>query len=257
MREDALGRRQARGHQEGRPVDGVEADDVLADEVDVGRPPLGEGGPVLGVAGGGDVVGQRIQPDIHYMCIVARHLHAPAEAGAADREVAEARLHEGDHLVPPAGRRDEVGVRLVEGQQLLLPGGEAEEVRGLAHPLHRSAGGGVFHAVALCQLVRAVEGLVAHRVPALVMAEIDLALRGQSLPQGRAGALVAGLGGADEVGDREAHGAGQVAEMLADPVGEGLRVLAGVVRRLLHLLAVLVGAGEEEHLPALQPPPAR
>ena len=34
----ALGRRQAGGHQEGGPVDAVEADDLFADEVEVGGP---------------------------------------------------------------------------------------------------------------------------------------------------------------------------------------------------------------------------
>ena len=36
--EDPLGQRQVRRHQEGRPVDRVEADDVLADDVHVRRP---------------------------------------------------------------------------------------------------------------------------------------------------------------------------------------------------------------------------
>ena len=40
MGEDALRRRDAGAHQEGRPVDGVEAQDVLADHVQVGRPVL-------------------------------------------------------------------------------------------------------------------------------------------------------------------------------------------------------------------------
>ena len=39
---------------------------------------------------------------------------------------------------------------------------------------------------------------------------------------------------------------GQVAEALRDLVGEGLRVEPGVARRLLDLLAVLVGAGQED-----------
>ena len=37
------------------------------------------------------------------------------------------------------------------------------------------------------------------------------------------------------------------------PVDMGLRIDAGVVRRLLDLLAVLIGAGQEEHVVAVQP----
>ena len=39
--DDALRQLDAGGHQERRPVDGVEADDVLADQVDVRRPVAG------------------------------------------------------------------------------------------------------------------------------------------------------------------------------------------------------------------------
>ena len=64
-------------------------------------------------------------------------------------------------------------------------------------------------------------------------------------PQRLDGALVALLGGADEVVLAVAHDAREVAEALRDLVGEGLRIDALVARRLLDLLAVLVGAGQE------------
>src|SRR3546814_2459786 len=54
VREDALGRLQAGGHEEGGPVDGVEAQDILADHVEVGRPEGLEALRLLvGIAGGG------------------------------------------------------------------------------------------------------------------------------------------------------------------------------------------------------------
>ncbi len=40
VRENALRQRQVRGHQERRPVDGVEAHDLLADQVQIGRPQI-------------------------------------------------------------------------------------------------------------------------------------------------------------------------------------------------------------------------
>ena len=61
------------------------------------------------------------------------------------------------------------------------------------------------------------------------------------------------LGGADEIIIRVIHPRGQIAEILADAVGEGLWRDALVPCRLLHLLSMFIGAGEEHHLIAVQP----
>ena len=61
------------------------------------------------------------------------------------------------------------------------------------------------------------------------------------------------LGRADEVVVAEVHRLDEVAERLADLVGEGLRRQAGRRRRLLDLLAVLVGAGQEVDVAAVEP----
>ena len=58
-------------------------------------------------------------------------------------------------------------------------------------------------------------------------------------------ALVAGLGGADEVVVAEAHAVPEATELGGDFVGEVLRRLAGGLGGALDLLAVFVGAGEE------------
>ncbi len=92
----------AGGHQERGPVDAVEAADLLADEVHVGGPEFCEarlvGGIVGAVAERGDVVGQRVEPDVDDVLFVARHGNAPGEAGAADGEILEAAADEGDDL---------------------------------------------------------------------------------------------------------------------------------------------------------------
>ena len=66
MGEDAARRLEPGGHQEGRPIDRVKAQDVLADHVQIGGP---EGCKLaalaIGIADRGDVVGQRVEPDIH------------------------------------------------------------------------------------------------------------------------------------------------------------------------------------------------
>jgi hypothetical protein len=68
---------------------------------------------------------------------------------------------------------------------------------------------------------------------------------------------VAGLGGADEVVVGDVQPLPRVGELGGDLVGERLRRLAGGVGGLLDLEAVLVGAGEELHVVAQQPVPAR
>ena len=61
---DPARRLEAGAPQHGRPVDRVEPGDVLADHVEVGRPPPGERVRVVGEAGPGDVVDQRVVPDV-------------------------------------------------------------------------------------------------------------------------------------------------------------------------------------------------
>ena len=50
--------------QHGRPVDAVVADDVLADQVEIDRPPAGEALIVGAIANGGEVVRQGVEPDV-------------------------------------------------------------------------------------------------------------------------------------------------------------------------------------------------
>ena len=82
---DGFGQRQAGGEQECGPVDAVEADDLFADEVEVGGPVLFElgllGGVVAAVADGGHVVGEGVEPDVDDVFFVAGDGDAPFEAG--------------------------------------------------------------------------------------------------------------------------------------------------------------------------------
>ena len=65
------------------------------------------------------------------------------------------------------------------------------------------------------------------------------------------------LGGADEVVVGEAERLGHGAEAGRVAVGQRARAEALLDRRLLHLEAVLVGAGQEEHVLAVEPLEAR
>src|SRR3546814_3752307 len=62
MGEDAAWRLQAGRHQEGRPIDGMKAQDILADHMQVGWPVTPEFRAVrIGVADGRDVIGERVE----------------------------------------------------------------------------------------------------------------------------------------------------------------------------------------------------
>ena len=93
MRKHPLRQGQIGSHQERRPVNRMKAQDILADHMKIGRPARLIGFSVTmfaicGPAGGGDIVGQRIKPDIHHMGIIIRYRHTPGEAGAAYRQIA-------------------------------------------------------------------------------------------------------------------------------------------------------------------------
>ena len=90
-----LRQRLAERHQEDRPVDGMEADDILADQVHVRGPEtlvMLVMVAVRIVAAEGDIVGQRVQPDVDHVARIKVHRDAPAERGAGHAQVLQAGL---------------------------------------------------------------------------------------------------------------------------------------------------------------------
>ena len=135
------------------------------------------------------------------MCLsVAGHADAPVEGGARDRQVLQAAAHEARDLVQPLLRQHEIRPR-VEVEQLLLIGREPEEIALLLHPFDRRAGLGRDAHLLLVEmrLVLGVIGLVAHRIPAGIFVEIDVAVLLHALPDFLRRAVMALLGGVDEV----------------------------------------------------------
>mmetsp|Transcript_29754 Transcript_29754/g.90505 ORF Transcript_29754/g.90505 Transcript_29754/m.90505 type:complete len:229 (+) Transcript_29754:1263-1949(+) len=176
------------------------------------------------------------------------HRHAPRKGRARDGEVAQSVAHEGEHLVAARGGADEVRV----GEDVLLESlpvaREAEEVRRLGHPLHLCPR----RRVAVDQLLLGVEALVPDRVPPLVRAEVQVPRLDQRRPERRRSLFVPRLGGPDELVGGEVVQRQQRAEGVGDAVGKVLRRLARLAGRLLHLLAVLVRAGQKEDLVAVE-----
>src|SRR5690606_21483239 len=187
----------------GRPDDGVESGDVFTDQLG-GGPATVELLLVHAVADGGDVVEQRLEPDVDDVLVIPRNLDAPVEAGAADGEVTQALLDELDDFVAHAFRLHEVGVRLVQVEQRLLEAAHAEEVVGL---LEHFDGLGVDRAHLLALELpgsrNKVAGLLvffaADAVVALELALVDEAIVVELLQEQLHAGLVALVGGSDEV----------------------------------------------------------
>ena len=123
----------------------------------------------------GDVVRQRVEPDVHDLLGVARNRKAPAARPylrARDAEVVETAGDEGaDLLMAPRGHHAQrAGI-----EELGQPPGvarEPEEVVLLLHDLRHDL---VFGTGAVHQLVGRVEGLAADTVEAAVVSPVDIA----------------------------------------------------------------------------------
>ena len=249
--EHALGQGQIQSHQHGGPQDGVEAQDLLAHHVQVGRPEL----VVVviffvAVAQRGDIVAQGIHPHIHGVLGVEGHGDAPLHGGAGHTGVLQALLDEGNHLVLAALRLDELGVLLVELQQAVGILAGLEEVGFLVCVVHFAAAVG---ALAVHQLAVGPEALAGLAVVADVLALVDVALLIQLGENFLAGLHVVVVGGADEAVVADVQQLPQVFDGGDDLVNVLLGGHAGIGGLILDLLAVLVGAGQEHDVIALHP----
>src|SRR5690606_40132964 len=99
-------------HEQGRPDDSVEAEDVLPHQVEIRRPEALEPVGIVQVPGRADVVGQGVDPDVDHVARMARNRDPPLKGGPADGEVLHPALDELDHLVPPALGLDELRMPL-------------------------------------------------------------------------------------------------------------------------------------------------
>ena len=80
MPEHLLRQRQAQRHQEDRPVNRMETDDILSDQMKVRGPQLPEllcAVPVRVISDPRDIVGQRVQPHVGHMLRVKVNRAAP------------------------------------------------------------------------------------------------------------------------------------------------------------------------------------
>ena len=176
MTENLFRQRFAERHEDDRPVYGMEAEDVLADDLQIGRPvfPVQLALFVDGVAERRDIVGQRVDPDVDDVAGIEFHRYAPLEGGTADAEVLHAGFDEViDHFLLAGFRGDEVGVGFDIVLKTLLILGQLEKIGGLFCASDGAAAVGAF---AVGGLRFRPEGFAGRAVPAFVLAFIDVAL---------------------------------------------------------------------------------
>ena len=106
MAEYLLRQRLSQSHQENGPVNGMEADNVFADQVQIRRPQLLvllRAVSVRVITDARDIIGQCVQPHIYHMLIVKVHRNPPLKRSAGHAQILQARQQEIVHHLVFAG----------------------------------------------------------------------------------------------------------------------------------------------------------
>ncbi len=254
MREDRARHLQAHRLEHRRPVDRVGRQDILADQLQRGRPPAAEALLVGPVADGGDIVHQRIEPDIRHESVVERQLDPPGQAAfrARDAEVVERIAQEPEGLVAPEVGLDEFRIRVDIVHQPVLVLAHAEKVVCFRDAVHRATAARL-GALAVDQVLLREEPLAGHAVPAIVIRAVDLVAVIQVLQDPLHRLDMSRFGGADKVVVCDFQVLPEILETHDRLVHMCLRRHAALVGGLLHLLSMLVGTGQEMDRQACQP----
>ncbi len=230
--------------------------DVLADQVVGSRPPLVELQVVAPVAHGADVVHERVEPDVADIVLVEGQVDAPGHAALRPRDakVVQRLAQEAERLVAPMVRLDELRVLVDVLDQPLLVLAHPEEV---VRFLDLLDGPVAFRAFAVHEVLLHEKPLVRHAVPAVVLRAVNLVAVVQILEDRLDNLLVTLLRRPDKIVVRDLQLLPQLLEADDRAVRLLLRGDARGVGGLLHLLAVLVRAGQEIRRHIQQPVVAR
>jgi hypothetical protein len=261
---------EAHGFEHDRPIDRMEFENILADDVDVGGPKrnflleagargertffeaerFGDGG--IAIRGGNrDVIHERVEPDIGDISRIERDRNSPGEArgGACDAEIFEfVVFEEAKDFVTAVGRDDEVRILFDVIDEPGLVFLEFEVVV-LFDQFDDVAVNRVKFTVGQAIFFRE-ERFLAGGIETFVFRFVEMA-GGVELREDRLNdRFVAVFGGANEIVIRELEAGGETFPVLGEVVAVLLRVFALGVGGLLDLLAVFVKAREEKGLSA-------
>ena len=143
-----LRKRLPKRHQENRPVDRMETDNILSDQVEIRRPiflVLLCAVAVTVITDTGDIVCQRIQPYIDHMLIVKIDRDPPLKGGSGHAQILQSRQQEiVHHFVFPGHRLDKFRMSVDMLNQSVSILAHFKEVSFLLCGLHLSAAVGAF-----------------------------------------------------------------------------------------------------------------
>ncbi len=222
---------------------------ILGNEMHIRRPVPAT---VVGVDGR-EVIEQGVDPDVNRVCLVTGHLDPPVcTTRAGDWDIIETFADTIDHLVTTNRWLDKIGLLGHQPQEWFSVVTELEKIVLFAFADQRLV---VERALVLVFLGLAFRDVLflAGIVPAFVVAEVhrpaldqlgDVALDLLGVPR---------LAGADEIIVAEFEPAEGVLERLRVLVGPFLGGQVPLGGGVDHLGRVLVGAGEKEHVLALEP----
>ncbi len=187
--------RQTGREQNGGPDGGVVAQNILANNLNVGGPIFLEG-VTVGVAERGNVVGEGIEPHVHDLVRIARNRHAPVELLhiAADADVFETAFEQRHNFVLANLGLDSEFVGRNKMLDLIGVSGKFEEIIVFLDLLERGFMDGTD---VIWNLKIGVEGLATHAIPTFVAGFVDVF--GAGSPEGLGGFFVARVGGADKL----------------------------------------------------------
>ena len=253
MTEYLLRQRKIQRHQENGPIDRMETDNVLADQMQIRRPLLLEqvaGLSVALVANAGDVVGQRIQPYVYHMLRIEIHRDTPFKGGTGYTEILQTRKQEVvHHLILSGNRLNEFRMLVDMVDQAVSVFTHTEEISLFLGRLHLAA---AVRTLAVHQLGLGPEGLAGRTVHTLVSALVDIALVIQLLEDLLYLLFMVIICGADKFIIGGVHQIPDTLNLTGYIVYEFLRSNACLLSLQLDLLTVLVSTGLEEYVVALE-----
>ena len=249
MPEHLLRQRLVQRHQEYGPINGMEADDIFPDQMQIRGPELLillTAVPLCIIADACDIIGQGVQPHIHHMTRIEIHGNPPLKGGSGNTQILQSGQKEVVHHLVLAGHGLNEFRMLVDMlDQLIRIFAHAEEIRLLLGRLYLPA---AVRALAVHKLGFRPEGLAGSAVHSLVCPFINIPLIIQTLENLLDLTLMILIRGSDELVIGSVQ---QVAHSLNDPrhlVHELLGRHPRLLSLQLDLLSMLVRAGLEEDI---------
>ena len=133
MSKHLLGKGQIQSHQENRPVNGMETDNILTNQMKICRPEFVKQLAVIAItviAQTSNIVGQSIQPYIGYMLRIKGYRNAPGKGGSGYAQILQSWKQEVvHHLIFPGYRLNKLRMLINISNQAIRILAHFEEIR--------------------------------------------------------------------------------------------------------------------------------